>query len=212
MASKSIAFTFFSAALAGGMLLAGTAWAAPPSPAADPALVYINRDFAIEVSNANGTAKTVLLPQGGLRRPSWAPGGDCTSAPCLIVYEAPICQLRQFDLVMVAGVPTVQNNSPISTVGADSACAAEISPMGDKLVFGEGYVSTGFSSLWTMDVVDGRVDPNTNVSIYSAPAGSKITWSTYNNDGSRIAIVEDGPAPDYLDAFKIIDVATGGSH
>ncbi len=211
MASKSTALTFFSAALAGGLVLADTVWAAPPSPPANPTLVYINRHFDIEVSNADGTAKTVLLPQGGLRRPSWAPGGACASTTCHIVYEAPICQLAQFDLVLVGGVPTAQNFSDISMfMNAGSACAAEISPIGDKLVFGESNTEQPPSSLWTMDVSGGRVVGNSDVPIYSpADLETTIQWPTYSPDGKKIAFVQIGPGPDYPTSIKVFDTELG---
>lgn len=193
MASKSIAFTIFSVALAGGLMLADTAWAAPPSPPANPVLIYINRAFGIEVSNADGAAKTELIAKSSLTRPSWAPAAGGAGYPRHVVYESPICQLKQLDVVLDdAGKPKAINILPLPMPSdVSGACAPEISPVGDRLVFGEGNVETGqISSLWTMEA---DANGGGEIEVYPAPSGSVITWSTYNNDGTQIAFVENGP-------------------
>ena len=201
MARKMIALTVVSAALFGGSLACESAFAAPPGPAANPVIVYLNRDGAIEVANVDGSAKTVLRTNGSNRRPTWAPGGDGTTLnPWHIVYEYTICnQLKQFTLVKTnSGGLTAGSDVDISTSFAGQACAVDISPVADRLVFGEGPTEPGFlpSSLWTMNVNGGS-----EFDVKDAPDGSTITWATYNSDGTKIAFAIDGPSSSSIETI-----------
>lgn len=203
MASKSIAFTIFSVALAGGLVLADTVLAAPPQPVeANPVLVYLNRSGAIEVANADGSAKTVLRPNVIARRPTWDPDGTGSfTDPWYIVYEANYCiELKRFalwkngtglatgpDVVIWASVPP----------GNRCANAVDISPAQNKLVFGNNN-DTAPSSLRTMNDDGSSVE----TPVYSPSDGSNITWASYSCDGSKIAFVENGPTGS--DSIRIV--------
>ena len=188
MTRKPMVFAAFVFLLAGGTILAESVMGAPPTPvSANPVLIYKNRAFGIEVSNADGTAKTELIAKSSLARPTWAPAGG-TDYPRHVVYESPICRLKQFDLVLVDGKPVADDISDFPTPFEGYACAPDISPNGDRLVFGTGHY--GDRSLLGTVKLDGS-DP---VRVYEAPLNSTITWASYSPKGTQIAFIESGPA------------------
>lgn len=209
MTRKLMALAFVSAVVLGGPLSAGPALAGKATVVYNPVLVYLNRSGNVEVSNADGTAPAVLVNGG--RRPTWSPRGYGTpSSPYHIVYESPLSKLRQFDVTQANnGVPTAGPSSEITTQTADQACAADISPDGTHLVFGECSVETGVSSLFRMDIdiTTHWVTPNSDVPLFDATPGAAVTWASFDPTGTKIAFIENGPAvgEDYI---KIWDGST----
>lgn len=200
--------TLFLSGLAAAVCIAGPAEAGKPGPAPQPpapALLYINKAGAVEVSNADGSAAKVVIPAGGIHRPNWAPlnSGNINDPnnPARIVFEQPICTLREIDVwvengaintgPIVSGVLAPRPLPRADSAVQDSACAADLN--GNMLVSGEAYTETPTSDLFTM--TRGADGWSTPTAIYGLPfanitSENTITWATYSPNGRYIAFVE----------------------
>jgi WD40 repeat protein len=197
-------------ALLAGMVVPELAEAGKSSgPISSPVLAYINRSGDLEVSNADGAANSVIVP-GYATRPTWRPTAPTNQGPYRIVYESPICVLNALDVgVPQSGLPQLVPGSvhKLSLGSASQGCAANFSSDGSQLVFGEGYVESGDSSIFLMDAGTGNV---TGPIYTPAASGNVITWATFSPAGDQIAFVEEGPGPSYQTTIKVITKDTAG--
>ena len=185
-----------------------------------PALLYINKSGAIEVSNADGSAAAVVVASGGIHRPNWSPESQNNinnkDNPAKIVFERGICQLHEVDVWVennvVKSTPAAFERV-LPTAGAgiqDQACAADLN--GTMLVSGESYTDTPTSDLFTMTrIPDGTPSGTwtTPVAIYDVPYTNitnenTITWSSLSPLGDYIAFAEHQGAPANRARIKII--------
>lgn len=181
-----------------------------------PALLYINKSGAIEVSNADGSAAAVVVASGGIHRPNWSPAGqndiNNKDNPAKIVFERGICQLHEVDVwvennVVKSSPAAAERVLPTAGAGIqDQACAADLN--GTMLVSGEAYTETPTSDLFTMTRSPGG-SWTTPVAIYGVPYANiinenTITWSTLSPLGDYIAFAEYQGAPANRARIKII--------
>jgi hypothetical protein len=207
MKSRLVALAFVSACLSGELFAVDVALAGKAGAAnSNPRLVYISRSGTIEAANVDGTSKLVLISDPRARRPIWSPvvGSTAGSPVYTIVYELPICELRRREWALVNGAPHLQADEPVTTEPADSACAAEFSSDGTKLIFGEGHVATGVSSLFV------KVGHDAPIPIHDGEDGRVVTWATWSPDGTRIAFIETGAGADYRDRIVLINADGSG--
>jgi Tol biopolymer transport system component len=201
-----------SVSLVDAFVLTGATLAAgkPGGTVSNPELVYINRSNQIEVANADGSAKTVVLPAATQYRhhnPNWSPLGDGSAGdPYRIVYESPgVCNkwLNFFDLVIQDGIPTatnVQENVPTS----GQSCAPAYSRDGGELVYADGYQEAQSSRAYVLNTNDGN-----ETVVYDAPPNWGVFFATFSTNGRKVAFVESlGVAP-YSKRIKILDRDSG---
>lgn len=223
MANNRIKATVLWAALFSTALAPAPAGAAgKPGPVVvpAPALLYINKSGAIEVSNADGSAAAVVVPAGDIHRPNWSPASMNTMVktdPARIVFERGICNLHEIDVWVENNVvkssvlenpATGERDLPQADASIqDSACAADM--YGAMLVSGEGHTETPTSDLFTMTRgADGSWSVPQQVygvPYNSATSRATITWSTFSRDGNSIAFVES----DDIGRIKIRDGGSG---
>jgi len=195
-----------------GVLLAEAATAGKPAPnPPNPKLVYTSNSDDIEVSNSDGSWRTVLK-KGCYHspttcyhtRPTWQPSaGD--SGSYLVVYESPICRLRQLRVQATATSVQVQPSSDVALalpLGITSGCAPNFSPDGTELVFGEGPTEPPqISSIFIMTFESSGPQGS---SIYDAPAGKAVTFATFSSDGKQVAFAETGNSSPYLTSIQLL--------
>jgi len=193
------------------MAVSSSAVAGKPTVTSMPVLVYLKQG-GMEVSNADGGAPAKLGTLSDLHRPNWVPGPFCgASTPCRIIFESPLGHLNQLEVAMMGTpeVPVAQNVRPIPVVlqGDELACAPEVSPLGNKLVFG-GCAGGGSTPrhLWVMDAGNNGFLNGTVQAVHAAPDNDTgITWASFNPDGTKIAFCENGLSGDRLYILTLAD-------
>lgn len=183
-------------------------------PPADPAIVYTTGTGhgtssipALGVMNADGSNQTVIFSSAaGVGAPSWAPSGHGTPTDPYAVAFQSNCQIMRIDVAVVNGVPQGSNLQTLPTSFSTCPLDPAWSPTGDSIAVSAGNPA----SLWLIPAGGG---PGAR-EVYTPPAGSRVIWSAWSPDASRIAFIEQdesGPCCSYPSSIKVVVVETGAA-
>ncbi len=196
----------------GDQVLLGKGGGKPGGSPATPAISFAAGgpgDRNLSVMDADGGNVTEIYSGSYLMHSSWSgQGNGTTSDPYVILVSmsgAAAQPLEKLEVVVVGGVPTVQNTTTLSSEARYHH--AVVGPGGQEFVAVdvEALGGGGFrSSLVLGDMATGAVQ------LLYQPVGDEVElWQPdWNADGTRVAFFEKGPYPNQNVAVRILDMTT----
>jgi Tol biopolymer transport system component len=142
------------------------------------------------VMNKDGTNRVVIHQAERLGSPSWAP--DRSAIAFLVGPNTVDKELWTIDFSIVNGVPQGNDATRRAT---NAYYVPSWSPLGDKISYvGKTYDSTlGYDTPRELNVL--YTSDWSSETLYTAPEGNRIVYTTFSGDGSKIAFREQSTNP-----------------